>query len=110
MLLLYGEIHILPEVMSAYRYVIDENEKNWSAKHSVEAKHNYISLFMQMIGLEHMAKDKNVVIDFYETRKYVFRRSRRYYRESHNKWVWLQGILLILLEPRKKRLLKEIFS
>lgn len=109
-LLLYGEIHILPEVMSAYRYVIDENEKNWSAKHSVEAKHNYISLFMQMIGLEHMAKDKNVVIDFYETRKYVFRRSRRYYRESHNKWVWLQGILLILLEPRKKRLLKEIFS
>lgn len=108
-LLLYGEIHILPENMSAYRYVIEKDGQNWSSKHDVEARHNFISISIQMIGLEHMAKKKNITLDFYETRKYVLKKSRKYYRETHNKWIWLQGVILLLLEPKKIRLLKELF-
>ena len=36
-------------------------------------------------------------------------KSRKYYRETHNKWIWIQGVLLFLLEPQKIRLLKELF-
>lgn len=107
-LLLEGEIHILPDTMSAYRYVIEKDGKNWSSKHEREAKHNYIYFFCQMLGIESMAKKQGLRIELYKSRRKLIRQSRQFYRERGKLWTWIQGVLMILLEPQKVRFVKEL--
>lgn len=107
-LLLQGELHIMPNVMSAYRYVLEKDGQNWSSKHDADASHNYIYVFLQILGVEHMAKEKGVTLNFYAVRRRVIEKSRIYYKQSHSIGVWLQGMLMAMLEPDKKRLLREL--
>ena len=109
LMLQYGKILVLPEVMSTYHYYIEENGSNWSSAHEVESKQNYLYFFMMALGLERLAGKLGSPISMVNEKVRLFRESRRARSWSkRRKWLWLQGILMILAEPHRVSFLKKI--
>lgn len=106
----YGKIIIFPEIMSGYRYYIEENGNNWSSKHEIEAKQNYLYFYVIALGMESLAKRFRCSLDMTETKIRLFRESRqvRYqFGKKKRLWLWLQGIIMLILEPHRIRLIKK---
>lgn len=109
LMLQYGKIHVLPEAMSTYRYYIEENGSNWSSTHEVESKENYLYFFIMVLGLERLSRKIGSPISMIDEKVRLFRESRKARGWSkRRKWLWLQGILMILTEPHRIIFLKKI--
>ena len=106
-----GKVIIFPETMSCYRYYIEENGSNWSSKYEIEAKQNYLYFFAVALGMESMAKRFHCPLDLTETKLRLFKESRQARKWSKRKrWLWLQGIIMLVLEPHRIRFIKKIKS
>ncbi len=109
LMLQYGKIHVLPQAMSTYRYYIEENGSNWSSAHEVESKENYLYFFIMALGLERLSRKIGSPISMIDEKVRLFRESRKARGWSkRRKWLWLQGILMILTEPHRIIFLKKI--
>ncbi|MFV0363046.1 MAG: glycosyltransferase family 2 protein [Suipraeoptans sp.] len=109
LLLTYGKIAILPEIMSTYHFYIEENGSNWSSQYEIAATKNYFYFFVLMLGMESFAKSIKHPINLIGARTSIFieARNNRHF-SKHKKWLWIQGILMLLIEPHKIRLVKQI--
>lgn len=106
-LLKYGNIVVFPDVMSEYRYYIEENGTNWSSKYELDAKENYLYFFIIAIGIEKFAKEIGFSMDLSEHKLGLFKSSRAVRGWSkRKKWLWIQGVLMLLLEPHRIRFFK----
>lgn len=107
LLLQYGNIVILPKVMSIYHYYIEENGTNWSSKNEIDAKENYLHFFIIAIGTEKLATEMGYSVDLSEQKLAIFKNSRKARGWSkRKKWLWIQGVLMLLLEPHRIRFFK----
>lgn len=105
-----GQIGVLPEIMSAYRYYCEEDGTNWSSRHEEgDLKHLVLKVYFILIGLERFAHKLGLSCDLYVCRRDCFGRVN-FFRQCGIigfRREMAQLVLMALLEPRKLRLLRD---
>ena len=111
LLLLYGEIAFLPDVMSSYRYYLEENGTNWSSKHDTNTKRNYLYAYLTALGMEWMSRDIGFPVDMTKAKVNFFKTAgaARGWDGGKNKHKMnFYRVLMLLVEPHRIRMIKAI--
>lgn len=111
LLLLYGEIAFLPDVMSSYRYYLEENGTNWSSKHDTNAKRNYLYAYLTALGMEWLSRDIGYPVDMTKAKVNFFKTAgaaRRWDGERYKHKMNFYRMLMLLAEPHRIRMIKAI--
>ena len=111
LLLLYGEIAFLPDVMSSYRYYLEENGTNWSSKHDTNAKRNYLYAYLTALGMEWLSRDIGYPVDMTKAKVNFFKTAgaaRRWDGGKNKHKMNFYRILMLLIEPHRIRMVKAI--
>lgn len=110
-LLLYGKIAFLPDVMSSYRYYVEENGTNWSSKHDTNTKRNYLYAYLTALGMEWMSRDIGFPVDMTKAKVNFFKTAgaARGWDGGKNKHKMnFYRVLMLLVEPHRIRMIKAI--
>lgn len=111
LLLLYGEIAFLPDVMSSYRYYLEENGTNWSSKHDTNAKRNYLYAYLTALGMEWLSRDIGYPVDMTKAKVNFFKTAgaaRRWDGGKNKHKMNFYRVLMLLIEPHRIRMIKAI--
>lgn len=104
-----GKIYCMPDVMSAYRWVLKANGQNWSSKYSQDDSISHFVLILTRKNMEKLGKLLNLPIDFekqeYDSfidalwkykflkkRKYIFNILYMYFFSNHKKYLRKYGV------------------
>ncbi len=99
-----GKIYCMPDVMSAYRWVLKENGQNWSSKYSQD---NYVSHFVLILtrkNMEKLGKLLDLPIDFEKQEYESFIDALWKYKFGKKKKYILNIIYMYLFSNHKKYL------
>lgn len=110
-LLSCGKIAVLPDVMSSYRYYVEENGTNWSSKHDTNAKRNYLYAYLTAMGMEWMSRDIGYPVDMTKAKVNFFKTAgaaRRWDGERYKHKMNFYRMLMLLAEPHRIRMIKAI--
>lgn len=110
-LLQYGDIAILPQIMSAYRYYIEAGGTNWTSQYDIAAKQDYYYFFKTMCGMEQLSAELGNPLNMLDAKVELFRKAVRYRRWSKHKInLYLQCADMFFLEKHKIKFLKAVIK
>lgn len=110
-LLTQGKIMVLPEIMSLYRFYIEEGGNNWSSQYEVKAKKNYLYFFLMEAQIERITRKMGHKINLIDQRLTEFYHARAEEERSTSKWKFrVQWMLMILLEVHKITFMKKAIA
>ncbi len=109
LLLQYGKIAVLPDIMSTYRRYIEAGGTNWTSRYDIAAVQNYSYVFKIMCGMERLSHSYGEPLDMLSARITLVRKAIKARRWSEHKWkLYLQYAHMLLIERHKIRFLKEL--
>ena len=110
-LLRFGKIAVLPDIMSTYRYYIEATGTNWTSKYDIAAKENYFFFYKLMCGIKKLSAEMKIPLDMMTAKVELLRKAIKARRWSNHKIrLYFQYINMILLERHKIRLMKAIIK
>lgn len=110
-LLRYGKIAVLPEIMSAYRYYTETTGTNWSSQHKKETVENYVYTFKIICGMEQLSTEMKIPLNMTAAKiKFFFKVVRARKSSNHKIKLYLQCVYMILIEKHKLKFIKAIFK
>lgn len=108
-LMKYGNIAILPEIMSAYRYYVEAEGTNWSSKYDITVAQNYFYIYKIICGMEQLSAELQFPLNMMAAKVKFFRKAIRARRwTKHKIKLYIQIVLMFLIERQKIYLLKSI--
>lgn len=109
-LLSHGKIHIFPEIMSSYRFYIEENGTNWSSSHDINYTHNYFLRYLYVCQIEFYARKFHLNLDMMHQKGYTFYLSYKCAKDEGIRKCYLHCILMFLCEFHKITYFYEIIG
>lgn len=104
-----GQIAVLPDCMSAYRMYVEENGTNWTSQKEGTNKNSRLIFFLIELGMERLAAGLGLKLDLYPLRcmEYVQLHQLREWGVIGKRRELALKTVMVLLEPRKGRLLRD---
>lgn len=110
-LLQYGKIAVLPEVMGAYRYYIETEGTNWSSQHKLDAIDNYFYTFRIICSMEQLSDEMKFPLDMMNAKVKLIRKAIKARRWSNHKVrLGLQCFYMFLIEKHKINFAKAVIK
>ena len=106
LLLQYGDIAVLPDVMSVYRYYIEAGGTNWSSNHPRE---DYLYIFRIMCGMEKLGKKIKCPLDMKKIKVFIFQKNIDQWTKS-KLYLYVQCLHMLILEKHKTSFLKPVLA
>ena len=109
LLLKHGKITVIPKVMSAYRYYIENNGTNWSSQHHVNSIEANLERYRIMCGMESLSEEVDIHLNLSNVKEYILKKTISEGSTSDQKWKYYWLCVRMLLSDRKRlRMLSKI--
>ena len=106
LLLQYGDIAVLPDIMSVYHYYIEAGGTNWSSNHPRE---DYLCTFRIMCGMEKLGKKIKYPLDMKKIKVYIFQKNIGQWTKS-KVHLYIQCLHMLIFSIHKLSFLKSVLA
>ncbi len=107
-ILQFGEVYMLKEVMSCYRFVSEKGEGNWNSLHN--DSENAFFFYMIAKQQEVIAKKCGIILDLFEHKCVYFYNGLRTLRKTKKVRLLFSVVMMFIMTKRKKALLSYVIK